>query len=53
MIKTGYHALRLAIQGRQLMEHAHIELPMAAEDRAAISGWMATVQRAWWAERGL
>ncbi len=31
--KTGYHALRLAIQGKQLMDHRHIELPMLAEDR--------------------
>ncbi|MBX9922140.1 MAG: nucleotidyltransferase domain-containing protein [Mycolicibacterium frederiksbergense] len=31
--KTGYHALRLAIQGKQLMDHAHIDLPMRAEDR--------------------
>jgi hypothetical protein len=31
--KTGYHALRLAIQGRQLMETGRIELPMRDEDR--------------------
>lgn len=31
--KTGYHALRLAIQGKQLMDHRHIDLPMLAEDR--------------------
>lgn len=31
--KTGYHALRLAIQGKQLMDDAHIELPMRDEDR--------------------
>lgn len=31
--KTGYHALRLAIQGKQLMDAAHIDLPMRDEDR--------------------
>lgn len=31
--KTGYHALRLAIQGKQLMDEAHIHLPMRGEDR--------------------
>lgn len=31
--KTGYHALRLAIQGKQLMDHGRIELPMRDEDR--------------------
>ena len=31
--KTGYHALRLAIQGKQLMDTAHIDLPMRDEDR--------------------
>lgn len=32
--KTGYHALRLAIQGTQLMSDHHIELPMLDDDRA-------------------
>lgn len=31
--KVGYHALRLAIQGKQLMDAAHIDLPMRVEDR--------------------
>lgn len=31
--KTGYHALRLAIQGKQLMDHHRIDLPMRDEDR--------------------
>ncbi|MCW2560142.1 MAG: hypothetical protein JWP55_4106 [Mycobacterium sp.] len=31
--KTGYHALRLAIQGKQLMDAARIDLPMRDEDR--------------------
>lgn len=31
--KTGYHALRLAIQGKQLMDYQHIELPMLDADR--------------------
>lgn len=32
--KTGYHALRIAIQGTQLMTSHHIELPMLDEHRA-------------------
>lgn len=31
--KTGYHALRLAIQGKQLMDSQHIQLPMTPDDR--------------------
>lgn len=31
--KTGYHALRLAIQGKQLMDDRRIDLPMRDEDR--------------------
>lgn len=31
--KTGYHALRLAIQGKQLMATGRIRLPMRDEDR--------------------
>jgi hypothetical protein len=31
--KTGYHALRLAIQGKQLMDHQRIDLPMHDSDR--------------------
>ncbi|AER25603.1 nucleotidyl transferase [Mycobacterium phage MoMoMixon] len=31
--KTGYHALRLAIQGAELMKHRTITLPMCDEDR--------------------
>lgn len=31
--KTGYHALRLAIQGKQLMDCGRIDLPMRDEDR--------------------
>lgn len=31
--KTGYHALRLAIQGKQLMDNQRIDLPMCDEDR--------------------
>lgn len=93
--KTGYHALRLAIQGKQLMDDQHIDLPMRdadreflldvrhgkysrewvidethrridllrtaigqsrlpeQADRAAISGWMTSFQRAWWLEKRL
>ena len=31
--KTGYHALRLAIQGKSLMDTGQIDLPMVDEDR--------------------
>lgn len=31
--KTGYHALRLAIQGTQLMTTGRIDLPMRDDDR--------------------
>ena len=31
--KMGYHALRLAIQGKQLMDSHHIDLPMREDDR--------------------
>lgn len=31
--KTGYHALRLAIQGKQLMDRRYIDLPMPDDDR--------------------